>query len=101
LAYERENDAVREFLSSEYQESEESSIRSDTLWESWKEWWKINHAGPSEMPVREASDFSRKVSMIWGKPKSLGAICEWRGYKARPLVQLDDQEESTRDLMMG
>jgi len=101
LAYERENDAVREFLSSEYQESEESSIRSDTLWESWKEWWKINHAGPSEMPVREASDFSRKVSMIWGKPRSLGAICEWRGYKARPLVQLDDQEESTRDLMMG
>jgi len=98
LAYERENDAVREFLVSEYHENESGRVRSDALWENWKEWWKINHAGGSEMPVREASDFCRKVGMVWGAPKALGTVSEWSGYSARPIVH-DDYGESNQSLM--
>jgi len=99
LAYERENDAVREFLLSEYHENESGRVRSDALWENWKEWWKINHAGGSEMPVREASDFCRKVGMVWGAPKALGTVSEWSGYTVRPIVHDDDDGESNQSLM--
>jgi len=98
IEYERKNDAVRQFLSVEYEECAGGKINGDVMWEGFKDWWKANHAGSAEMQVKDAESFYKKLSLIWGPPISTSMIkclksSFWAGYKSVSRMRMAEEDD--------
>jgi len=100
MEYERQNDVIREFLETEYEESNTGSVKGQVIWENFKEWWKNNHVGYTEMPCADAQDFFRKLREKWGEPTKRGGMLIWHKKKAKANNECYDINEDPGQTIM-
>jgi phage/plasmid-associated DNA primase len=101
--YARQNDLVRQFIDTEYEQCDDLSkkVRQESLWNHFKEWWGMNHTGSSsDMPVTDSSEFVVKVNTIWKNSLKFGSSTSWSGYKACTSMHANDDFATNEDLML-